>query len=80
MLACSPHTDRAQWQSMTRDEKTLYVRQLLGHETVKERKGGNDRVFARTPDEYVTRIDTAYARGDRRDPDAIFAEMGEARR
>lgn len=61
---------------MSPDQKTLYVRTLLGHQKVKEAKGGNAQVFDRAPEEYARRIDEAYARGDARDVDTIFEEMG----
>ncbi len=64
---------------MSLNEKTLYVRTLLGHEKSKEAKGGNDRVFTQNAGDYVKRIDDAYARGDRRSVDAIFEEMGSPR-
>ncbi len=80
LLACSNHVDRAKWQHMSPNEKTLYVRSLIGAEKVKERKGGNDRVFPLTPDEYVKRIDAAYARGDQRAVDRVFEEMSVLRR
>jgi hypothetical protein len=64
---------------MSASEKTLYVRTLLGHEKTKEAKGGNDRVFRRSVDEYVQGIDDAYARGDQRTVDAIFETMGRRR-
>ena len=64
---------------MSRDEKTLYVRTLLGHEKVKDAKGGNARVFDRSAEEYARRIDETYARGERRDADTIFEEMGSKR-
>ena len=80
LLACHrTNIDRAQWQSMSVNEKTLYVRTLLGHEKAKEAKeakGGNDRVFTLSADVYVKRIDDAYAHGDSRNVDAIFEEMG----
>lgn len=80
LLACHrTNIDRAQWQSMSSNEKTLYVRTLLGHEKTKEAKGGNDRVFRQTAEDYATRIDNAYARGDQRSVDAIFEEMGSPR-
>lgn len=76
-LACArTSVDRAQWQRMSRDEKTLYVRTLLGHEMVKERKGGNDLVFTRPAEEYVQRIDAAYASGDPRDVERVFESFG----
>ena len=80
LLACHrTNIDRAHWQSMSANEKTLYVRTLLGHEKSKEAKGGNDRVFTRSIDEYVKRIDAAYAHGDTRTVDAIFETMGRTR-
>jgi len=80
LLACAqPHVDRAQWQRMSADRRTLYVRTLLGHEKAKDAKGGNARAFDRPAAEYARRIDDAYVRGDRRDADAIFEEMGSRR-
>lgn len=64
---------------MSSRQKTIYVRSLIGHEEAKSAKGGNDRRFPLTADEYVRRIDAAYARGDRRDPATIFEEMGSTR-
>ena len=80
ILACHrTNIDRAQWQSMSANEKALYVRTLLGHEKTKDAKGGNDRVFTRSIDEYVKNIDDAYTRGDQRSVDAIFESMGSPR-
>ena len=80
LLACHrTNIDRAQWQAMSANEKTLYVRTLLGHEKTKEAKGGNARVFTRSIDDYVKSIDDAYARGDRRSVDTIFETMGKTR-
>jgi hypothetical protein len=80
LLACHrTDIDRAQWQSMSANQKSLYVRTLLGHEKTKEAKGGNDRVFTRSIDDYVKGIDDAYVRGDRRSVDAIFETMGSPR-
>ena len=80
LLACHrSNIDRAQWQSMPQNEKTLYVRTLLGHEKAKEAKGGNGRVYPRTADDYVKQIDDAYVHGDQRTVDAIFEEMGSPR-
>jgi hypothetical protein len=77
ILACQrTNIDRTQWQSMSANEKSLYVRTLVGHEKTKDAKGGNDRVFTRSVDEYVKGIDDAYARGDTRTVDAIFETMG----
>jgi len=79
-LACHrTNISRAQWQQMPQTEKALYVRTLLGHEKTREAKGGNDLVFTQPVEEYVNRIDEAYARGDQRTVDAIFEEMGTRR-
>jgi hypothetical protein len=79
-LACHrTNISRTQWVQMPRDEKTLYVRTLIGHEKTKEAKGGNGHVFPQPADVYVARIDAAYARGDRRTVDVIFEEMGTRR-
>jgi hypothetical protein len=80
ILACQrTNIDRTQWQSMSANEKSLYVRTLIGHEKTKDAKGGNDRLFTRSVDDYVKGIDDAYARGDTRTVDAIFETMGSAR-
>jgi hypothetical protein len=71
-LACHrTNISRAQWQQMPQNERTLYVRTLLGHEKTREAKGGNDLVFALPAEEY--------GRGDRRTVDAIFGAMGTRR-
>ena len=79
-IACSQHVDRAHWQRMTAKEKNLYVRSLIGAEKVKDRKGGNDRVYPLPPDDYIKRIDAAYARGEQRPVDVVFESMGSVRR
>jgi hypothetical protein len=80
LVACAnDHIDRRQWQTMSRDERVLYVRSLVGKEKVKDAKGGNDRTFARPAEEYVARIDEAYARGDARTAEEIFETMGARR-
>ena len=79
-LACQrTNISREQWQQMPQNEKTLYVRTLLGHEKSREAKGGNDLVFSQPAEEYVKRIDETYARGDQRTVDAVFEEMGTRR-
>ena len=79
-LACHrTNISRVQWQQMPQNEKTLYVRTLLGHEKTREAKGGNDLVFALPAEEYVKRIDEAYGRGDQHTVDAIFEAMGTRR-
>ena len=80
IAACAQtHLDREHWQRMSPLDKTLYVRTLLGREKAKEAKGGNARAFDRPAEEYARRIDEAYARGERRDVDALFEEMGSKR-
>src|SRR5215212_8444011 len=76
LLACSNSVSRADWQRMSNDEKVIYVSSLMGAERVKDAKGGGGKRYDDTAEEYVARIDAAYARGDTRDPAAIFAEMG----
>ena len=72
-FACGRTTlDRSHWQRMSHDEKTLYVRSLLGHERAKESKGGTAPPHTRPAEEYVQAIDVAYARGDDRVVDAVF--------
>jgi hypothetical protein len=80
LFACAQtHVDRDRWLHMSSADKTIYVRTLLGREKVKEAKGGNARAFDRPPEEYARRIDDAYARGERRDVDTLFEEMGVKR-
>ena len=78
LAACSADSvTREEWQAMNATEKSLYVKSLLGAEQAKASKGGNNRTFKQSADEYVRRIDDAYARGDRREAAAIFDEMGQ---
>jgi len=80
VAACAPNpVDRARWQEMSSAEKRIYVESMIGHEQAKAQKGGNDRRHPLPPDECVRRIDAQYARGDRRNPDTIFEEMGSTR-
>ena len=74
-VACTPHVDRARWQQMPQSEKVLYVKSLLGAEKVKEAKGGHARHYSHPAEDYVKRIDAAYARGDARDPGEILAGL-----
>lgn len=77
LVACSRDTlDRNEWQRMSREDRVLYVKSLIGAEQVKEAKGGQGKTFNRPAEEYVTAIDEAYARGDGREADQIFAELG----
>ena len=74
---CTPRVDRARWTHMPQSEKTLYVKSLLGAERVKAAKGGTPRQYSHTPDDYVKRIDSAYATGDSRDPAAILGDLSD---
>ena len=77
VLACGRTLiDRARWQHMSPDEKTLYVRSLLGHEQAKASKGGQPPAHPRPADEYVRAMDAAYAKGESRDADILFDTMG----
>jgi predicted Fe-S protein YdhL (DUF1289 family) len=78
VVACSRTViTRARWQSMPPSEKTLVVKTLVGREKAKAAKGGNEKRFRRHPEEYVHRIDDAYAHGERRDVNALFETMGD---
>jgi predicted Fe-S protein YdhL (DUF1289 family) len=77
-LACSRTVvTRARWESMPPREKTLVVKTLIGGEKAKAAKGGNAKHFSRTAEEYVRRIDAAYARGEQRDVNALFETMSD---
>jgi hypothetical protein len=77
LFACSPgHVAHADWQRMSHDDRVLYVNTLLGAEKVKDAKGGTGKTYTLSPEDYVKQIDAAYARGDARNPDQIFAELG----
>jgi predicted Fe-S protein YdhL (DUF1289 family) len=77
-LACSRTViPRERWQSMPPAEKTLVVKTLIGAEKAKDAKGGNEKHFSRPPDEYVHRIDDAYAHGEKRDVNALFETMSD---
>ncbi|HEX9160774.1 MAG TPA: hypothetical protein VF980_03630 [Thermoanaerobaculia bacterium] len=77
--ACHQHVDRTRWLQMSSSEKTVYVRSLLGGEKAKAAKGGAGPTYSGRAEEYVARIDEAYAHGDGRDPAAIFAGMADRR-
>ncbi len=76
LLACGRTSiDRGHWQLMSPDEKTLYVRSLLGHEQAKASKGGQLPAHPRPAEAYVRAMDAAYARGDSRDAEVLFDTM-----
>jgi hypothetical protein len=76
-LACAPGpVTHAKWQQMSRDDRVLYVNTLLGAEKVKDAKGGTGKTYTLAAEDYVKQIDAAYAQGDARDPETIFAELG----
>jgi hypothetical protein len=80
MFACGTEAvDRAKWQQMNAGDRLLYVKSLIGAEQVKESKGGNDRTHPRPAEEYVAAIERAYASGDQRTPEEIFATLGTPR-
>ncbi len=77
LLACSPgHITHDKWQSMSHDDRVLYVNTLLGAEKVKDAKGGTGKSYPLAAEDYVKQIEAAYARGDVRSPEQIFAELG----
>lgn len=78
LLTCArAEVDRAEWQAMPAIDRALYVNTLIAAETVKQKKGGGGKTYSRGAEEYVTRIDAAYARGDQRDPHEIFMELAD---
>jgi hypothetical protein len=75
LLACSRDAlSRPQWERMSHGDRVLYVQSMIGAEKVKDAKGGGGRTYPLPAEEYVKRIDEAYARGDSRDVPRIFAE------
>ncbi|HYR29293.1 MAG TPA: hypothetical protein VEU30_12560 [Thermoanaerobaculia bacterium] len=79
-LACANDAvTRDEWQEMPRDERLLYVRALLGEEQAKDAKGGRGATYDRPAEEYVGRIDAAYARGEGRNVREIWTELATSR-
>ena len=80
-LACANDTiTRAEWQRMTAADRTLYVRTLLAEEKARDAKGGRGKTYDRPAEEYVARIDAAYARGESADVRDIFAGLSTTSR
>lgn len=76
LLACSRDTiDRNEWERMSREDRVLYVKSLIGAEQVKEAKGGGGRTYDRPAEVYMIEIDRAYARGEEREVPDVFAEL-----
>lgn len=76
LLGCTADSvDRVEWERMSRDERVLYVQTLIAEQKAREAKGGEPRTFDAPPEQYVVRIDAAYARGDARDVREIFTGM-----
>ena len=61
---------------MSKEDRVLYVRTLVGAEKAKDAKGGGGKTYTLAAEEYVNAIDAAYARGDARQPHEIFEELG----
>ncbi len=77
IMACAPHVvTQADWQGMAHEDRVLYVRTLLGAEKVKDAKGGTGKDYPLSPEDYVQQIEAAYGRGDSRNPEQIFMELG----
>jgi hypothetical protein len=78
-LACAPEpVTRDRWQQWSSADRVLYVNTLLGAEKTKAAKGGTAKIYP-PAEEVVRTIDTAYAKGDTRTPDELFASMGGVR-
>jgi hypothetical protein len=77
LAACSRGTvDRQQWQRMPQHDRVLYVKSLIGAERVKDAKGGGGMTYDRPAEVYVNEIDRAYARGEQRPVNEVFAGLG----
>ena len=79
IAACARSVSRDDWQRMSPNAKTLYVKSLIGAEVARERKGGKARVRTPAPQEIVAGIDAAYAAGDQRSPEEIFNTLADRR-
>jgi hypothetical protein len=76
VLSCAPEkVTRAKWEAMSPEDRSTYVSSLMGAEQAKHAKGGQGKALDRPAMDYVARIDEAYAHGDQRDAEAIFAEV-----
>jgi hypothetical protein len=76
LFACGTEkVDRARWQAMSPDQRTLYVNSMLGAEQVQNSKGGTARTHKQSTQHYVEAIDREYASGDARKPDEIFKSL-----
>lgn len=67
----------SRWNAMPDTEKSLIVKSLLGAEAVAARKGGTEATWSGTVEEYVERIDGAYAGGDDRAVEAIWKDLAD---
>ena len=79
VLCSGGHVTKERWEKMSRAEKDLYVTSMLGAEKAKAAKGGKQKKYTQTADNYVARIDAAYQRRDSRAPDVIFAGLADRR-
>jgi hypothetical protein len=76
VIACGRDTlDRNEWERMSRQDRVLYIKSLIGAEQVKEAKGGGAKTYDRPAEVYLIEINRAYARGDRREVHEVFAEL-----
>ena len=76
LAACARITvDRNEWLKMSADDRVLYVKTLIGAAKAKAAKGGHAKSYDRAPEVYMQEIDRAYARGEQRGVDEIFAEL-----
>ncbi|HYO78694.1 MAG TPA: hypothetical protein VE010_19700 [Thermoanaerobaculia bacterium] len=76
LFACAQASiDRGEWQQMSSEDRLLYVNSLIGAERAKDAKGGGGKNVSNAPEQYVAAIDAAYASGDQRKPDEIFATL-----
>jgi hypothetical protein len=75
-LACSKTViDRAEWQRMPHEDRVLLVKSLISEEQSRNAKGGDGKRVDLPAEDYVARIDAAYARGEQRPAHEVFKEL-----
>lgn len=68
VLGCTAQAEVSaeEWKNMTREERLLTVKSLLGGEVAADAKGGSGGRYPESAERYVERVDALYADGDRR--------------